>query len=1156
MVTPGPYSFNCPIILGNSSTIIVPASTAAYLITAVVNNDIDVPIQPSSFFVKEQTSKIFYLYKSKRTGGPVITDNPVESEINTEDLDPGGPIDQDAKEVGQVTNEDERLDLSHNPNNLAAVRVNNLTNVTITGVEFTEAGGAIYPQPPGMRIRAKHNMSIILKPDPVKYTVKITFTDTSNPPQSPKIVRNLTFEAYGTSKKINDIYFWLGKDGNYHVNPDPDDNYDGTNTGFPSDDKINDGTGGGGGGGGGTSVPGDHEGDSPGISHEGNKDLGLVGVKNLTALGKAANITKITFTYQDTVTTFVMEPGPNAGHEKSILLRPGLWSFVIEHTGVGNDNPVRGEKQVVKAEIFPLQYIYFYRNRNGIYTSWTENTPPTDSDPGSTVNETVLDGYGTFSIENNSTYSTVAEIKWPEGGSDTGDRYLIEVFPQNTAEIQVPMGSGSVAFRIGTKITFGRAMSGITVRENQITRIRYNDTLEDITNIPPGSGLISIENKTSTGVVEGMILYDRNLNDTEISNESFEPTPGPIPSGQSGKVLVLNAPAPSNQYIAQIQMRIGTDYFNIERLIYVNNNTTVIQITQADIDDGSDGTVTNPGGVSVASIRVFNSYARSYGINENGGQLIPPLNIFKYYLTTVQAPTIPPTTNVSNGLYSGVDGSVTQFKIAVGNNAALGPIPPGVYRLMVVAGFYTWNMYAEHAVINGLRLSPELITYDCGEVIILTGYETQYHFSPPGNNGREIQNGFVTFTIGATNYGAAANPSYVEIVVPPKYGWGNTTSTTASVGHNSSLLTVSNNWDDAPLTALYLWDLKGLARTGVLSAAPNSAITSQGASNTFLYFDGTSVIERNRRFPYNNAGHNQTVTSALTGLTKRTTSPSKYVIFNYGQVIPNGQTKGPFIIPPGEYWCRYWDNNGGGNVYGATSTRWRYVDLRAMGGRTAAATLDNTTRFQWLGQESYEEDEMINPDTQTPWVYPVTGIKWAMTSASATPRYMKLQWTKPSTTTNFTGVLVAIFDSQGFQVGDTMAPTPKSLTIYGTNTKSKGVDVGTANTYRVIRIVNTYDNDGIPVLEEVYDYGHSSDDASPQLISSSTFPGIPSGYYIWHRALTSTGTTTYNGEVPEVRELPKGDYTAYAWSYTANTLGDPAKRRYSEVANAALEKKD
>jgi hypothetical protein len=436
-------------------------------------------------------------------------------------------------------------------------------------------------------------------------------------------------------------------------------------------------------------------------------------------------------------------------------------------------------------------------------------------------------------------------------------------------------------------------------------------------------------------------------------------------------------------------------------------------------------------------------------------------------------------------------------------------------------------MYADGASVYGVTLSVPLITYNCGDVIILDGYETQYHFAPPGNNGRDVPNGFVTFYIGATNQASSTNASYVEMIVPPKYGWGNGTVSSANVGHTllDHPLTL-----DPPRKAYYLWDLKGKTRNGLLNTSePSYANTTLGAANSYLYFNGTATADRNRRFPFNNTGnHQQTASSAFSGLTARSTSPSKYVIFNYGQVIPNGQTRGPFIVPPGEYWCRYWDNYSGGNVYGATSTRWRYVDLRSMGGQTAYATLDNTTRFQWLGQESVEEDELINPTTQAPWVMPVTAVKGvAAGTADTLNRNVTVSWTRPSPIGEYKGALVALFDSDGFQVGNAAAITPK----LGMSITGAGATTGTI-VYKVIYIRNSYDSDGTVNYEEVY----AADNVT--LIGGVTFPRMANGQYIWRMTDNSNGSVIVTG-------LPNGLYDVYVWSYT-NDLGEANTRRYSE----------
>jgi hypothetical protein len=181
--------------------------------------------------------------------------------------------------------------------------------------------------------------------------------------------------------------------------------------------------------------------------------------------------------------------------------------------------------------------------------------------------------------------------------------------------------------------------------------------------------------------------------------------------------------------------------------------------------------------------------------------------------------------------------------------------------------------------------------------------------------------------------------------------------------------------------------------------------------------------------------------------------------------------------------------------------------LRGSGGSTAYATLDNTTRFQWLGQESYEEDEYTNPNTGSAWVQPVTSLAGtAAGSTSTANRNLTVTWTRPGTPTEYKGALVAIFDENGYQVGNPAAPNQKTLSI---TTKA-----------------------GYQVRDEAYIDAH--------------YPGMAAGKYIECTLSTSNGSVVVTG-------LPNGSYDIYVWSFTG-LLGDPEKIRYSTVAEKSVTK--
>jgi hypothetical protein len=992
---PNTRPFIVPITQGNSSTVIVPASATSYSISATVNGSTAVSIQPSSFFVREQTSKIFYLYKSLRSGGPVLTDNPEEGDINKNDLDPGGPASPNTG-LGQETNEDERLDLSGNPN-LAAVRVNNLSNILITGVTFADGTTTPYPM---SQIQSKHNRSIILEAGK-PYIVTISFRGADDylgyDPTNTRTT-TLTFQAYGTSKKINDIYFYLGKDKHYHVRPshNPEDPYNYLNgddgNGPPPDDKIDNGT---------TTPPeGDGEGGDPAGYPSFNKDrLGVLIVRNLTSVDpKGRALDKVEFfkgAYASAPAPisgeyYAWKPGPRQGDDKPILLRSGQWTIVMHWTkktapaaqadNPGDDPPKLKVKTIVQASLTPVNYCYFYIDTQGNHSIWTGNDFPADYDPANNNITTPKVGHGTIRVNNQSQAgSWIQEAEWMGLPYDN-----IDIPPNNSGDISdAPIGTSSIRFRIAGKTTFGSPMT-ITVRENQTTTVNYTDSMEESV-LQRGYSQLRLFNNTGTSgaTITKIRIVNRGMTSTAgdgtmignngvIESTSFEPTPGPVTSGETKSVLIKNGESAANpNYVVMVTVQKSSRSFVVERPVYLNNSIATIELTAQDVADDSDKNVPKDPGSPGGGIRVYNSYARRY--SDAGVVLIPEFKIYQYKLTPVQSTTTnykwpdnatPPQTDPASA------------PIYVGGSGAIRDVAGGIYHLEVIAGTYPWHMYwgslPAHTggipsgwptTSNNVPLTVNLITYDCDEIWIIDGFESQYHFSP-AEQERDTPNGFVIFYISNTSASDARSVSYVEIVKPDFRPWDGT----------------SNN----------LWILDG--RGG---DATHLLFPSQGKS--------TIPATNKRAWPYN---PNQTTdrTAAFAGWDDRRSAPRKNIVFSYGQAIARGTTAGPFIIPAGAYWCRYMDNYGSGEQWGRNSTQWRFVELTDNAGQIVYATLDNTTYFNWRG-EVPNYDDTINPDTQAPWINTVNDLK-VVNTASGT---ITVEWKRPSPYTNYAGARITVY---------------------------------------------------------------------------------------------------------------------------------------------------
>jgi hypothetical protein len=971
--------------------------------------------------VGEQTSKIFYLYKSKRSGGPVITDTPEESDINNNDLDPGGPPSK-ADGLGEETNEDERLDLSGS-SNLAAVRVNNLSNISITEVTFAD-GTVTYAM---SQIRAKHNRSIILEADK-PYLVTISFSgiaDTYLGYGANTRTTTLTFRAYGTSKKINDIYFYLGKDGHYHVNPsrDPGDPYNDFGDGPPPDHKIDDGT---------TTTPpsGDGEGGNPANYPSFNKDrLGVLIVRNLTSVEpKARLLTKVEFfrgSYSSAPAPiageyFMWEPGPGPGNDQPILLRSGQWTIVMNWDRIAVDNPGDNPpklkvKTIVQASLTPVNYCYFYIDTQGNHSIWTGNDFPADYDPNNNNITTPDVGHGTIHINNQSQVgSRIVEAEWM--GLPYDD---VDIPSNNSGDINdAPIGTSSIRFRISGKTTFGSSMT-ITVRENQTTTVNYTDSMEESV-LQPGYSQLRLFNNTGTSgaTITKIRIVNRAMtsiagdntmigNNGEIENTSFEPTPGPVTSGETKSVLIKNGESTANpNYVVMVTVQKSARTFVVERPVYLNNSISTIELTAQDVVDDSDKNVPvdplDPEyGSDKGGIRVYNSYARRY--NDAGVVLIPEFKIYQYKLTHSSTSTQdykwpnnanPPQTDPAAS------------PIYVGGSGVIRGVEPGIYHLEVIAGTYPWHMYwgsdpgqtgsPPHdwpKTSNGIPLTTGLITYDCDEIWIVKGFESQYHFSP-AEQERDTPNGFVIFYVSNTASADSRAVSYVEIVKPDQKSW------------------------DGSVT---LWDLKG----------------KNANADSHLQFPSAGGTGKRRAWPYTPAS---TQDAAFAGWDDRRSALKKYVVFSYGRTIERGHDAGPFIIPAGEYWCRYMDNHGGGGEYGRNATQWRYVNLSDNAGQVAYATLDNTTFFTWRGEDA-DYDETINPGTGLPWVYPViipaTG---AITNPNGSGTNLEIKWNRPSPNTNYSGARVTVY-RDGTKLTATTSPV---ALVLGSSGNTNGVSLPTS----------------------------------------------------------------------------------------------------------------
>jgi hypothetical protein len=730
----------------------------------------------------------------------------------------------------------------------------------------------------------------------------------------------------------------------------------------------------------GTTTPPSEEGefDDPAQHPDFNKNiLGILILRNITGGGRAKDLLTVEFDKVGTSLHHEWTPGPTAGSDKAILLSSGSWDITMYFADASS--PRVATKTIVAAAYTPVNYAYFYYKKdNGGWWNWSGNDFPPDYDPGTTITTPPIGGTGNIKIINATTRgSVIIKAQW-----QNIYEYDLNIPGSNNGMLQnIPMGTGSLRMKISGKEYFGNAMT-VTVFENTTTEVTYTDSMEESI-LQPGFSLLRIDNRSSGAIVDSVSLFNRTLqlldkNGTvhgnpgylgsnpgttgrpSIPNSFFEPLPGSISAGQIGSVLIADGEAASTPYnrVVSLDIRSGVRSFAIEEAVYVNNNIVTIIITDEKVADNSDKTITDPD-PDHGSLRVFNAYSNRYWDNDSHQYLTPDFRIYKFALYSLAVPE-----NTDANLYNDIvaytwhNTNPELSPIYVGFSDKLSGLDPGLYQLRVIAGSYPWHMYEE-----GDPLPVSGITYNCGEIMISAGFEQQYHFSVVGSEN-DTPNGFVIFYLSNTSMSVAATTSYVEIVKPPKYSYYLKVSGSNSAARASLwALTASNT-----------------------SASKNMSFPS---------------VKNQRAWPHNTisstqaiATNNNTTTTnqAFSGWTNRREAPQQYRIFSYGQAIGNTSTAGPFIIPAGEYWCRYWDNYSGGRQYGRNSTQWRYVNLKDNVGRTAYASMDDTTYFTWRGEANDANSELINPDTSTPWINPVL----TTTISNVTANSLRLTWTNPS----------------------------------------------------------------------------------------------------------------------------------------------------------------
>jgi hypothetical protein len=229
----------------------------------------------------------------------------------------------------------------------------------------------------------------------------------------------------------------------------------------------------------------------------------------------------------------------------------------------------------------------------------------------------------------------------------------------------------------------------------------------------------------------------------------------------------------------------------------------------------------------------------------------------------------------------------TGAPIERGYNENMYNLEEGYYKLVIVAGTYPWNAYTESPplTIGGAILNERLISYDCGEILILEGIERQYYFNVAAGKEKDTPNGFVTLYIQFTGIseGTSYHPAmFEEIALPPV-----NKRRTALGGSSTGTVAATTAYTNFP---------------GAWSSLQGGLYVPQ-AARVLMY-------------------------------TK---------ILNY-----NTPMAGPLFIPPGPYYGRYGDSYSSGRARGSDTSHWREMDLRTYGNKTITISLDPTAGLTWM----------------------------------------------------------------------------------------------------------------------------------------------------------------------------------------------------------------
>ncbi|MDR1443493.1 MAG: hypothetical protein LBI94_01300 [Treponema sp.] len=768
----------------------------------------------------------------------------------------------DLKNEGQITNENEDINTGGSQwdslrNNYGVVKVQNLSaRVRITKVTFTHNTDHSRKWEMGS-VGIQSSRSIILENG--TWDVVIDYIWGSQP--GSKTLNALDVKPVGLTNIRTLVYFYYFDDGDNSWEINDDYRVEGGIDAPPV--YQNDGgsvvSGGGSGG---------NEGDSPGSLTDANKgSLGLVVVKNLS---KNADISAVSFSMAAPSKSYSIISVSRA-NQMSILLGAGDWTHYLEYdsdkTGHGRI-PAGNSTGSITVTAGSIYTLYFYQDNTGGY-SIIDNWPPVypaappltdgNSSPAS-------DNEGFLHIKNASSSTILTKLSYRYNGADTEMNLPgnVQLVPgaESANDAILPVGAVTVRFFNGVKQRWSGAIP-ISIKARQTFTVTYIDGM-DISDLPDGYGMVRVTNKSSEAV-QSVVFYDTQMN---ARPELFT-----LVSGDTDSVRV-----PIGAYVTRFKMESFTSEF-IVTIDNKSNRIVAVTITDQSVTDKSN--VSNPD-KTVGGIRIFNEYPMNAG-----SAAYLDTKIFKYNLYKVDIePGTGKHTNGNNPDYL-FDGTKPYKPVMRGQNENISTIVPGLYKLEIIAGSYPWTSYKEGIVINGIALNENLITYDCGEMLIVAGEERQYRFNNY-HNEKDTPKGYVTFYLSMSDNDNTMSIVHFEIAVMSK----------------------------AKLTA---------AEIETIYNKPWTASTPIDAVREFAKWPGAWV-----------------------GAIQGPYAPKDTLAFEWGGIL-NSFTNhaGPFAIPPGIYWTRYNDNWGSGVAHGGNEGYWRLVDLRGYAGQQVNCASDHSVGNNW-----------------------------------------------------------------------------------------------------------------------------------------------------------------------------------------------------------------